>query len=172
MIRPRRSGIRCSNRSAARSRQAARDSTLVAAQSGQASCAAFTAGPASRSRAKATVPTRSRRSAGLNTGWLRRSILRPVIFGLAFHSPRADSIRRGVNAANTASLARSIPAELHRSTNISRGRVISGCGAPSGSIVRASSTGSCAISSSETASSQMRWTNEEFAPFSSNRRTR
>ncbi|MNI51172.1 hypothetical protein D3C73_1058810 [compost metagenome] len=54
----------------------------------------------------------------------------------------------------------------------SRGSAIFSCGAPSGTMREAASTGSATSDSTGMVSSPIRFTNEVLAPFSSRRRTR
>ena len=159
-------------RSATRSRHAARSSPAIADQPGPRARAA-------RARrdvgvvASTTVPTTSRRSAGLRTGCAMRFVARAPGHRRIGARMRCRRVLQGFGQRCARRLRRK-----------SRGRA--SCGARGYSATAAGSrmrraetpparavvTGSATSSSMATSGSTMRFTNDELAPFSSRRRTR
>ena len=119
------------------------------------------------------LPTKSRRSAGLRTSRASPAASPSPSIGAARSGALAPASSTPDSEARRCSFDRSSPALFARAApNSARGRAMRGCGAPTGAVARAASTGSAINASTGTVSSPMRFTKEELAPFSSNRRTK
>ncbi|CFE03022.1 Uncharacterised protein [Bordetella pertussis] len=171
----------CSSSSwAARRRHCARSGTGVDCQMGAALAASRRACSTCCGVACMTWPTMSRRLAGLATSTAlagsQPGSPSPSM-GQARQSVAALASRAADSEPRRCSLVRSRPAELARAPCCtlpysSRGRGIFSCGAPSGTMRDAASTGSATSCSTVMLSSPIRLTKEVLAPFSSRRRTR
>ncbi len=134
-----------------------------------------------RGRASAASTSAGRRAGRADgvapVGRVAAPARRPPVAVCPRGQQRVQRARRSRRGPRRAPPARPRPTGRARassaaSRNRSRGAAMRRCGAPTGSWPRTAATGSATRSSTATASSAMRLTKDELAPFSSSRRTR